>query len=319
MESDDPHKVLSYFPGICFLGPFLEPAGPDDVRAAMGVLRSVRNVHAMLDGLSSNDLAIDSTAIATATRLESALTTPWIKLSRGGGYTSELNAEDTIPACHIYHLTMSLPSNYLKWLETRILSYNSLSAIIPADLTFYLRVSDSTKLVAATETAVEMDVYGTQTLHPDYQEWLGNYEMSLADEDALSGLELIAGISHIVDTLASMHLLTSLPIIVDGRLERRTASDSLTDLWLGCYEMPSESNYVIGSCCVCGKLFVGTSKRKRGHAACMNRARVKRAKARKFAHLIADGITEQEASRQASISPDSARMILDDLGETSVS
>ena len=153
------------------------------------------------------------------------------------------------------------------------------------------------------EAAVVVDVY-------DFEPWLTNYENDLHEDAVLSGLELIAGLLHLADALATLHLVTALSVISHGQFLRTTADDSLTDLWLMCYDIASDADYSIGVCEVCHRLFIGASKNKRGHNECMNRQRVARSRAKRFKALIETGMTDNEASKIAGIAPNKARTIL---------
>lgn len=55
---------------------------------------------------------------------------------------------------------------------------------------------------------------------------------------------------------------------------------------------------------------------KRGHDSCMNKQRVKRFKARKYAKLIESGLSANEAARKASISSATALELLKTDSET---
>lgn len=161
------------------------------------------------------------------------------------------------------------------------------------------------------QAALRVDVYGTQSLSSDFEPWLTQYEKSLPEDTVLSGLELVAGLLHLADTLATLHLVTALPVVSHGQFLRTTADDNLTDLWLMCYDISSDADYCVGVCEVCQRLFVGTSKNKRGHRECMNRQRVARSRAKRFRTLVEDGMADDEASRAAGIASDTARAILE--------
>lgn len=157
---------------------------------------------------------------------------------------------------------------------------------------------------------LRIDVYETQSLLSDFEPWLTQYEEDLSEDTVLSGLELVAGFLHLADALATMHLATTLHVISRWRFLRTTASDTLTDLWLMCFDISSDASYSLGVCEVRHRLFVGTNKSKRGHKECMNRQRVARSRARRFKKLVDGGIAEEEASKIAGISSKKARAAL---------
>ena len=153
---------------------------------------------------------------------------------------------------------------------------------------------------------LRVDVYGTQTLSSGWDAWLDAYEVTVDEGDEVSALERVAGLRHLADILATLHLSTAIPTVDQGVFGRFGAEDSLTDLWLRFYDPTSDSDYSVGACEVCGRLFVGTHKGKRGHESCMNRQRVARSRAHGFAELVESGMGRREASRVAGISAERA-------------
>ena len=208
---------------------------------------------------------------------------------------------------------MSMSSNYYRWTKARIEAYEGAARLFRAEPIYYLNVGNNILVEEADNGGlVTIDVYGTQSLLSDWDEWFDLHEADLPSPGP-SGLETIAGLLHLADTLATIHLVTSVPIVDHCSLWRPTAGDSLTDFWLKMYDVSGSDDYVIGRCEVCDRLFVGTSKNKRGHKACLNRQRVKLSRAKKYAKLIETGASPEEASKRASISAETAKAILNDL------
>ena len=104
-------------------------------------------------------------------------------------------------------------------------------------------------------TTLRIDIYGTQPLLSDFEPWLTQYEEDSPEDTIPSGLELVAVFLHLADVLATMHLATALPVISHGQFLRTTASDKLTGLWLMCHDIFSDTNYSIGVCEICHRLF----------------------------------------------------------------
>lgn len=306
--------LIGYFPGRCFYGAFLDPASADEIRQSLDVLRAVRNAHELLKGGSKLIDEKDAVAENRASKILELLNEACgMNVQLGRGYCDELNPEESIPQCHILHCEMSMSSNYFRWAKARIEAYEGAAQLFRAESIYYLNVDNN---IETEETAfgglVTIDVYGTISLLSDWDDWLDLHVQDLPSPGP-SGLETIAGLLHLADTLATIHLVTSVPIVNHCSLWRPTAGDSLTDFWLKMYDVSGSDDYVIGRCEVCDRLFVGTSKNKRGHKACLNRQRVKRSRARKYAKLIEAGVSPEEASKQASISAETAKTLLRDL------
>ena len=195
--------------------------------------------------------------------------------------------------------------------EAASLVVSESGAVFEAELTYYLHMSSEMRLDETENGATLLiDVYGTQSLLSDFEPWLTQYEEDLPEDTILSGLELVAGFLHLADALATMHLVTALPVVSHGQFLRTTAGVNLTDLWLMCYDVSGDANYSIGVCEVCHRLFVGSNKNKHGRKECMNRQRVAKSRARRFKRLVDSGIAEEEASKIAGISSKKARAAL---------
>ena len=319
MGQDVPKETLGrLFPGPTFFGRFVGSSPVDEMEMALGILRATRNGHAMLEGGGGLIEGSDCEAAELAESIEQSLSVEkCVKLTRGGGYTDELNPENAIPQCHIYHCEIRTPEKYAKWLRPRVDAYHDAACMFQAEQTYYLLMSNNTRLSADAEGNVLLvDIYGGMSLTSDWDEWLNSYEARLPADITLSGLELVAGLLHLFDTLATVHLITAIPVVSHGAFIRPTAGDSLTDFWLKCYDIAADSDYVIGTCEVCHQLFIGESKNKRGHAACLNRQRVKRARARKFAERVESGMPPNLAARKSSISISTAIKMLTEMGYT---
>ncbi len=312
-SNTSPEQLESLFPGPCFFGRLVGSAGTGEMLSALSVLRMTRELH---DSLKDSDLLImapDNEAVAFAERIEELVRTfEGVTLMRGGGYLESSEGELTIPQCHIFTCKIDVPSIYAKWLKPRVESYRSIGTVFQAELTYYLHMSNNVRLEETeSDAALCIDIYGKQSLLSDFEPWLTEYEGNLPEDIILSGLELVAGLLHLADVLATTHLITALPVITHGRFLRTTAGDNLTDLWLMCYDISSDANYSIGICEVCHQLFIGSNKNKRGHKECMNRQRVERSRARRFEKLVASGIVAEEASKIAGINSKKAWAILE--------
>ena len=310
--STPPEQLESLFPGPCFFGPLVGPADSDDMLSALSVLKMTRELHGALGGYDSLLRMPDAEVTAFAKRIEELVyrcgeTT----ITRGSGYDEPSEGEPTIPQCHIFTCTVDSTPTYVKWLAPRVESYRRMGNVFRAEMTYYLNMSNEMCLEEKDDgMRLRVDIYGTQTLQSDLEPWLTRYEEGLPEDTILSGLELVAGLLHLADVLATIHLVTALPVVSHGQFLRTTASDSLTDLWLMCYDIATDAGYSIGVCEVCHRLFVGSNRNKRGHRECMNRQRVAKSRARRFKKLIEDGVPEEEASKIAEISSERAWMIL---------
>ena len=319
MSPDVPDEILERrFPGPTFFGRFVGYSSVGEMKTALEVLRATRNCHAMLEGGARLIERNDCEAVALAEAIEQSLSAArCVKLTRGEGYPDDLDLEDSIPRCHIYRCEIRISEIYARWLRPRVDAYHNAASMFQAEPTYYLMMTNNTRLSEDKNGGVLLvDVYGTMWLLSDWGQWLDSYEAGLPDESVLSGLELVAGLLHLFDTLATIHLITAIPVVSHGAFVRTTAGDSLTDFWLKCYDIATDSGYVIGTCEVCHQLFVGMSKNKRGHEACLNRQRVKRSRARKFAERVEGGMSPNLAARELSISARTAIEALTDMGYT---
>lgn len=79
-------------------------------------------------------------------------------------------------------------------------------------MTYYLHITDEMRL-EETEcgATLHIDIYGTQSLLSDFEPWLTQYEEDLPEGTVLGVLELVAGLLHLADALATMHLVTRCP------------------------------------------------------------------------------------------------------------
>lgn len=306
--STPPEQLELLFPGPCFFGRLVGPAGSGEMISALSVLKMTRELHGALKNSELLFRLPDAEVTAFAERIEELVRgCGAVTIVRGDGYSDQLEGEPTIPKCHILAFKIDVPPVYAEWLKPRVGSYRSLGTVFEAEMTYYLHISNEMRLEETGNGAtLHVDIYGTQSLLSDFEPWLTQYEKDLPEDTILSGLELVAGLLHLADALATMHLVTALPVISHGQFLRTTASDNLTDLWLMCYDISSDANYSIGVCEVCHRLFIGSNKNKRGHKECMNRQRVAKSRARRFKKLVDGGVADEEASKIAGINPKKA-------------
>lgn len=305
-----------YFPGRTFYGSFLDPVSASEMRQSLGVLSAVVSVHGLFHSGTSLLEVSDEIAMEMAHKAIDILNeTEGVRVILGDGYSDELNPEDSVPQCHILRCELSMPRNYFRWIEGRVYAFESLMQFFHAQPILFLNVSNK---MALKETAcggiLTIDIYGVQSLNEDKCCWLDEHEAALPWPGP-AGIEADAGLLCLADVLATLHLMTAIPIVGYGALCRPTAGDSLTDFWLKIYDITDDMDYAVGTCEICGRMFIGNSKNKRGHKGCLNRRRVKTSRAKKFARLVESGVTEQEASKQASISAESAKSILASMKE----
>lgn len=308
-----------YFPGYGFYGPLIGKANPDDMRNALEVLKATLELHAMLNGCDAlvemdhknhnrpilhRVKNVENNAIKHLAKINSALTEyKHFTISLGSGYDNKLNNENSIPQCHILRVEIPLQPMYSKWLSQRVAIYNMVANTMRSSSTFYLHLHNQIQLVENSNgSKLRIDIFGTQILSEEWNKWLDEYELTVKENIEVSALEQIAGLRNLADVLASIHISSAIPTVDKGMFGRFGAEDSLTDLWLRFYDSGSNPDYSIGACEVCGRLFIGTHRGKRGHDACMNRQRVIRSRTRKFAKLIESGTNQQEASKIAGIS-----------------
>lgn len=305
--------LASLFPGSCFFGRLVGTCAVGEIRAAMSVLRTVRGIHEMLRGGGALLEEPDSVAMDLADRVEEMVREEGsVALQRGSGYEEVDEDDDStrIPACHIYHCEVPLSEQYSKWLRPRLDTTNALGGVILAQDVFFLKLSHQMRVENDGRLLV-VDVYGIWSLLSDWDEWLEQYEKTIPDDVVLTGIELVAGLLHLADTLGTLHLASSVPQVSYGRLESASADDSLTDLWFMCYDDSEARGLVLGSCEVCGRLFVSTKKKTRGHSDCMNRQRVMRSRAKQYAIRVEGGMSPDDAAKSSSISISTARKMLE--------
>lgn len=307
------NTIASLFPGPCFFGRLVGPCCVDDMRAATAVLRTVLGMHEMLRRGSVLLKEPDSAAMDLAERIEAMVHEEGVvALRRGSGYEEVDEDDDSlrIPTCHIYHCEVPLPEQYAKWLRPRLDTMTALGGVMLAQDVFFLkmfhqmRTEDDGKLLV-------VDVYGTWSLLSDWDEWFEQYEKTIPDDVVLTGIELVAGLLHLADTLSSLHLASAVPQVSYGRLESASADDSLTDLWFMCYDPTENKQLFSGTCEVCGRLFVSTKRKTRGHSDCMNRRRVMRSRAKQYAIRVEGGVSPEDAAKSSSISIAAAREMLE--------
>ncbi|MDJ1121828.1 hypothetical protein QJ043_07075 [Olsenella sp. YH-ols2217] len=310
------------FPGRLFFGPFCDAGGSEDRARAIALLRATWEAHKKLQRLArlafeGGEVPVWRPEVEQKLRegvlaIEGELREcEGLSLERGDGYLEA--PEDALPACHLYHWSLEVSGPYSQWLRARVDGLEPLMGVMPAPRVLGMVVS---RRLALSEDGqcLEMDVYGRQSLLPDWDAFLDAQDKGLPEDVTLSGYELLAGLTVLLDTVASLHLITSFMAVDFGQPCRSTAQDGLTDFWLRCYEDPRARGCNLGICEVCGHVFVGSSPKQRGHHDCMNRQRVMRSKARKFQRLVDDGMELEEAARAASISPSTAAVLLGQAG-----
>jgi hypothetical protein len=303
--------LIGYFPGRTFFGRFLAPANADEIRACLDVLRAVRTAHGLLSEIDFLLDEPDELAMDLAKEVMKLFNGgKGITVSFGEGYCESLNPEGSIPQCHVLKCEISADSNYFRWLKSRVEAYEGAAQSFRSTPVFFLNTNNRVILEELDSGGnILIDIYGIQSLKFEWDMWLEAHETSLPSPGP-AGIEAIAGLLHLADLLATIHLATAAPIVEYGVYYRPTAGDSLTDFWVKMYDATGDMGYVVGNCEVCGQMFIGTSKNKRGHKACLNKKRVKLSRARKFKALLEAGASEKEASRLASISVESARGVL---------
>lgn len=305
--------LASLFPGPCFFGRLVGPCDLNEMRIAMSVLRTVLGMHEMLYGGSALLEEPDTAAMDLAARIERMVHEEGsVQLSRGTGYEDIDEDDDSlrIPTCHIYRCEVPFSEQYAKWLRPRLDTMNALGSVMLAQDVFFLKLFHQMKVEDDGKLLV-VDVYGTWSLLSDWDEWLEQYEKTVPDDIVLTGIELVAGLLHLADTLSTLHLASAVPQVSYGRLESASADDSLTDLWFMCYDPTENKRLYSGTCEVCGRLFVSSKKKTRGHSDCMNRRRVMRSRAKQYAIRVEGGISPEDAARSSSISIAAAREMLE--------
>ena len=308
-------QIAGMFPGHVFFGPFAADSDPYDIREAISILKTVKNIHELLRD-ADNYLNVPEEKLRDIVSvLENIIKdNKLITLKRGDGYKDDGDATDeiSVPECHIYNCEIKLSKPYEEWLRKRLSACTELGSMFRAEPMYYLNLLYCAKIKERNGSAVlAIDVYGHQSLLSDWDEWLKNYEENLPEDTVVSALECIAGLTILSDLLATVHLLSSLPVVVKGKMIRINADDCLTKLWYMCYDASESNDYKIGVCEVCHRLFIGKSKRKRGHSECMNKQRVQKSRAIKYKKLLDDGTNKDEASKLAGISVKKAESLLE--------
>ncbi len=311
--------LLGHFPGRTFYGALLDPATVKEMRQSLDVLNVVRSAHLLLQNLESYLDKPDDVAEKAVMRVLNILNeAEGVSVTLGEGYSDELNTEWSIPQCHVVRCKLDLTGSYFHWLRRRAGAYESAAESFACVPVLFLNMTNRVTLEEGyTGGTLAIDVYGTQTLQSEWCDWLDAHEAGFPSPGP-AGIEALAGLLHLADTLATMHLVTSAPVVEHGVFYRPTAGDSLTDFWLKAYDVTEDMGYAIGSCAVCGKMFIGSSKAKRGHSACLNRQRVKLSRAKKFASLVESGVSAHEASKRASISEEGARAVLEQAEQVEI-
>lgn len=231
-------------------------------------------------------------------------------LERGEGYSDCLNGKGSIlPTCGVWNLRVPLTEQYKKWLAPRVDMYNAMGRLINSERCFYLLYAFHCEVTDDRAPYLFMQVYATQSLQEENDAFIDAYE-GLSDAKPLNGYELYGGLIALADFLATLHLIGTMPVVVNGALASADGMDGLTDLWVRLYD-DQEAGYAhTGLCEVCGKLFVSSNPRMQGHPDCMNRQRVTRSRARKYQAALDVGLSIPEASRMAGISPAKAEGLL---------
>lgn len=311
-KKPDPEVLSRLFPGGCFFGPFVGFASAEEMRTPLAVLRFCLTAHALLDGaLPLLELRAEQQVYERAELIEGILMEEaGIELERGEGYSERLNnSEYAIPGCGVWNLKIPLTEQYKKWLAPHVDMYNAIGSLINSERIFYLLYNFNCEILEGDNPCLLLQIYGMQSLRDEYSEFLEAYE-GLPDAKALNGYELYGGLIMLADTLATLHLAGSMPVVLGGALISANGLDSLTDLWVRLYD-DQEAGYVhTGACEVCGRLFVSGNPKMHGHASCMNRQRVMRSRARKYQEALDKGLSPSEASKAAKISSASAETIL---------
>lgn len=312
MEPEVGDKVLAgYFPGRTFYGALFNPASASEMRHSLGILRAVRSAHGLLGCIDALLEEEDGAAAEQAKKIIGMMIeAEGVEIELGEGYSDELNPENSIPQCHILHCEIVMPDNYFNWLRRRAGAYEGMMQLFHAEPVLFLNMRNRIIFSRGEEGGKAIiDVYGTQSLLSDWDVWFDKHRADLTLPGP-AGIEVLAGLLHLADTIATMHLVTSAPTVERGEFCRSTAGDSLTDFWVKVYDPVDDGGYTVGNCEVCGRMFIGASRAKRGHKDCLNRRRVKLSRAKKYISLVESGVSVREASRQASISEESAVNVL---------
>ena len=237
-----------------------------------------------------------------------------IRISAGNGYKESSETEELFPQAHLVHFEMDLSMAYGEWLKPRVEMYNGLGSAAVADIQMFFTVVNHVELSAdANGQKLVIDVYGRVRTMTTWSERLDYYSEELVG-DELGSIEFFIGLSHLSDVMASIHLTTATGIVSSGNYTHAYSADVLTEIWYYAYADNGGKKLITGFCEVCHDLFITMNGAKRGHDACMNKQRVKRSKARKFAKLVEGGTEASRAAIMASISATTAMDILQQDG-----
>lgn len=311
-ESPDEQLVDKLFPGPLFFGPFINSASSAEKLFALSVLRLSLTMHSLLVGSFSEPTIADEPYFYEGSELiESYIREDMgFDLLRGEGYTSRLNQGDnTIPKCEIWSLSIPLSESYRAWLAPRVEACNALGKLINSMRFYHLLVGQHCEITGDDNPRLRIVIYASMSLQEKYDAFIEEYEAQ-ENKRALNGYELFAGLLGLADALATIHLCGAMPWVTAGILEGTSELDSLTDLWMKCYDKQESGFINTGSCEVCGRLYASGNLRMRGHAPCMNRQRVMHSRARKYKALLDSGVEKKEASKRAKISSEKAESIL---------
>ena len=316
-----------------FFGPFIRGLAVEDLYAPLEIFRTTLSIRGHIMGkvddpesslgyskmIASNEgmLAAEQDAKKLVAAIQQTLGQDLcFSLSRGDGYTDELNPEGSFPQAHLLHFEARVTEKYGRWLEPRVEMYNGLGSMTDARRQAFLAATDRVLLKQEDGSRLlVIDVYGHTSLQSDWEDRLNYYSEQVAI-DGIGEIEYLVGLIHLSDLLATIHLITSAAMVHLGRYEYSSTADVLTELWLRIYGDHENDNLITGVCEVCHGIFVTMNAAKRGHDSCMNKRRVKRFKARKYAKLIESGLSADEAARKASISSATALELLKADSET---
>lgn len=132
--------------------------------------------------------------------------------------------------------------------------------------------------------------------------------------DEMSGQMRVDVLERLADLIAEIHLCGYAPVVRDGSVVTDGSDDVLAALWRTCYGTVPGPKVLIRRCEVCHQAFATGSVRARGHAECLNRRRVQRSRAKRFARKVESGTDPAEAAAQCSISVETALAELGGLG-----
>jgi hypothetical protein len=324
--------LAAYFPGRgysdSFFGPFIDCVCATElmvplavfrktllvrgiIQAKVGVLDSALNYDNMLES-DEGMLAAEIEASKLVQRIMNLLNSEeCMAVGMGDGYAERLNSESSSPQAHLIHAEIRLSEAYAKWIKPRVAMYNGLGELATARIQAFLKATNRTAVISRDSGDIlAFDAYGFPRDMTSWAPRLDYYSEEVAG-DGLGSIEVLIGLIHFSDVLAAIHLMTVTGTVYLGRYEHSDALDALTDLWYHVYGRSKEEALLTGCCEVCHGLFVTSNKAKRGHESCMNRQRVKKARAYKYASLVEQGVDARTAARKASISASTAVSVLE--------